>query len=42
MTSIHFDSRALSWYKSFMKTKDRNIIVSWGKVVEALFARFGE
>lgn len=42
MASIHFDGKALSQYKYFLKTKDRIVNVSWLEFIEAMAARFGE
>lgn len=42
MPSIHFDCKVLSWFQSFMKTRDKNRIVSWSELIGSMTSRFGE
>lgn len=42
LASIHFEGKALHWFKAFLSTKEKDKLILCDKFMESLTARFGK
>lgn len=42
LATIHFEGKALYWFKAFLSTKEKEKLILWDEFMEVLIARFGE
>lgn len=40
LASIHFNGKTLHWFLSFLRPREREIVLLWSEFKEALVARF--